>query len=292
MSWRPRRNRSPSFKSKVAPAAIKGEQTIAELSQKFDIHPNQITQWKSQLLEQAADVFENGSTSKNPHWCQNLACQDRWDNVRKWFFRKCIQQGGAAERKTMINRSHPLPMTRQAKALNISRGSIYYLSHLVPERDQLLIKRIDRLHLELLFAGARMLRDLLRLEGFKIGRKHVSTLMKKMGLVALYRKPRTTKVGIGHKISRTCYVTCPLFASTTLGRWTPSIISHGQRLRLSDRCFGLVYPSGFVMKSLHYYQCSFLPIGRWRRYFKIWHAWDNEYRSGLPVYLTGFYWTT
>ena len=62
------------------------------------------------------------------------------------------------------------------------------------------MKRIDRLHLELLFAGARMLRDLLRLEGFKIGRKHVSTLMKKMGLEALYRKPRTIKAGIGHKI--------------------------------------------------------------------------------------------
>lgn len=66
MSRRPRRNHSPAFKSKVALAAIKGEQTIAELSQKFDIHPNQITQWKSQLLEGAADVFDNGSSSKEP----------------------------------------------------------------------------------------------------------------------------------------------------------------------------------------------------------------------------------
>lgn len=66
MSRRPRRNHSPAFKSKVALAAIKGEQTITELSQKFDVHPNQITQWKSQLLEQASTVFEQGGTSKEP----------------------------------------------------------------------------------------------------------------------------------------------------------------------------------------------------------------------------------
>ncbi len=58
MGRRPRRNHSPAFKSKVALAAVKGEHTITELAQKFDVHPNQITQWKNQLLEQAADVFE------------------------------------------------------------------------------------------------------------------------------------------------------------------------------------------------------------------------------------------
>ena len=100
----------------------------------------------------------------------------------------------------MIDRNHPLPISRQAKALSISRGSVYYLPRPVSERDQQLMKRIDQLHLELPFTGARMLRDLLRQEGFKIGRKHVSTLMKKMGIEALYRKPRTTKPGVGHKI--------------------------------------------------------------------------------------------
>jgi len=65
MSRRPRRNHSPAFKSKVALAAIKGEQTLTELSQKFDVHPNQITQWKSQLLDQASSVFES-SASKEP----------------------------------------------------------------------------------------------------------------------------------------------------------------------------------------------------------------------------------
>ena len=66
MAKRPRRNHSPQFKAKVALAALRGEQTMAELAQKFDVHPNQITQWKTQLLERYAEVFEGGNHSKEP----------------------------------------------------------------------------------------------------------------------------------------------------------------------------------------------------------------------------------
>jgi transposase len=58
MSKRPRRNHAPAFKAKVALEALKGEQTIVELSQRFQIHPNQITEWKKQLLEHAQEVFD------------------------------------------------------------------------------------------------------------------------------------------------------------------------------------------------------------------------------------------
>jgi len=100
----------------------------------------------------------------------------------------------------MINPEHKLSVTKQAKALGISRGSVYYLPRPVNERDQALMKRIDRLHLEFPFAGARMLRDLLNQEGFKAGRKHVRTLMRRMGVEALYCKPRTTKRNPAHRV--------------------------------------------------------------------------------------------
>jgi transposase len=64
MTRRSRRNHSPAFKAKVALAALKGEATLAELAERFDVHPNQITQWKSQLLSGAEEVFSSGNPPK------------------------------------------------------------------------------------------------------------------------------------------------------------------------------------------------------------------------------------
>jgi putative transposase len=100
----------------------------------------------------------------------------------------------------MIDREHDLPITKQAKALHISRGSVYYLPRPIPEADLVMMRRLDRLHLEFPFAGSRMLRGLLAAEGCKTGRRHVKMLMKRMGIEALYRRPRTTKPEPGHKI--------------------------------------------------------------------------------------------
>ena len=100
----------------------------------------------------------------------------------------------------MIDREHDLSITKQAAALNISRGSVYYLSRPVSASDLEVMRRLDRLHLQFPFAGSRMLRGLLAAEGCKIGRRHVKTLMKRMRIEALYRRPRTTKPEPGHKI--------------------------------------------------------------------------------------------
>ncbi len=85
----------------------------------------------------------------------------------------------------MIDREHDLAIAKQAEALNISRGSVYYLPRPVPEADLAIMRRLDRLHLEFPFAGSRMLRGLLSAEGCKIGRRHVKTLMRRMGIEAL-----------------------------------------------------------------------------------------------------------
>jgi putative transposase len=100
----------------------------------------------------------------------------------------------------MIDRQHDLPITKQAKALGISRGCVYYLPRSVSPADLGIMRRIDELHLDFPFAGSRMLRDLLNAEGIQIGRQHVATLMRRMGIEAIYRRPNTSKPALGHKI--------------------------------------------------------------------------------------------
>jgi putative transposase len=100
----------------------------------------------------------------------------------------------------MIDRSHKLPLARQAELLNLSRSSLYYQPHPVSAQDLAVMRRIDELHLDYPFAGSRMLRDLLRGEGVDIGRDRVSTMMRRMGIEAIYRRPNTSKPAPGHKI--------------------------------------------------------------------------------------------
>ena len=100
----------------------------------------------------------------------------------------------------MIDRGHGLPLARQAKLLKLSRSSLYYEPLPVPAAELAIMRRIDALHLDYPFAGSRMLRDLLRSEGVVIGRERVATLMRRMGIAALYRRPNTSKPAPGHKI--------------------------------------------------------------------------------------------
>ena len=100
----------------------------------------------------------------------------------------------------MIDPTHKLSITGQAKLLDISRGTVYYLPRPVSARDLSLMRALDELHLQHPFMGARMLRDQLALKGIKVGRRHVRTLMLRMGLEALCPQPGTSKAAPGHKI--------------------------------------------------------------------------------------------
>jgi putative transposase len=100
----------------------------------------------------------------------------------------------------MIDGDHELPIARQAKALGVARSSVYYKPRPVSAEGLKLMRRMDELHLEYPFAGARMLRDLVKREGVVVGRRHVATLMKCMGIEAIYRRPNTSKPAPGHKI--------------------------------------------------------------------------------------------
>src|SRR5450631_2592658 len=157
MTKRPRRNHRPAFKAKVALAAIKGEKTLAELAEQFDVHPNQITTWRSQLLEGAAGGLWR--RYKTRFKCardrrENTARQDRGvDAGTRFFVRSARESRTFAERKAMIDRNDDLLVTRQAKVLGISRGSVYYLPRTVSTGDLALMRRIDELHLDYPFAG-------------------------------------------------------------------------------------------------------------------------------------------
>jgi len=100
----------------------------------------------------------------------------------------------------MIDRSHTLPLTRQARVLGLSRSSLYYQPRPVSAKDLAIMRRIDELHLDHPFAGSRMLRDLLRGEGVQIGRQRVITMMRRMGIEAIHRRPNTSKPAPGDKI--------------------------------------------------------------------------------------------
>jgi putative transposase len=92
----------------------------------------------------------------------------------------------------MIDRGSEVPVKRQAELLDLSRSSVYYTPRAVSQRDLMLMRRIDELHLELPYYGSRKLTDRLQREGHEVGRRHVRTLMRRMGIEALYRRPRTS----------------------------------------------------------------------------------------------------
>jgi putative transposase len=100
----------------------------------------------------------------------------------------------------MIDRKHRLPVVQQCQILELARSSVYYVPQPVSAADLALMRQIDELHLQYPFAGSRMLRDILQLNGVAIGRKHVATLMRRMGIEALYQRPRTTTPHQGHKV--------------------------------------------------------------------------------------------
>lgn len=100
----------------------------------------------------------------------------------------------------MIDRTHRLSVTRQARLLALSRAAGYYVPRPVPDEELAQMRRIDELHLELPFAGSRMLRDLLRGEFVAMGRERVRTLMRRMGITAIYRRPRTSRRHRAHAV--------------------------------------------------------------------------------------------
>ena len=207
MERRPRRNHSPAFKAKVAVAAIKGEQTLIELAQDFDLHPNQIKQWRDQLLQGATGVFGDRMKAEPEPVIDVKTLQAKIGDLTlendfcPVFIRRAPQGGSVAEHKNMIALGAPLSVSRQATVLGISRGAVSDTPRPVSDADLKRMHRTRKLHLKFLFAGGRMVQGLLVPHGFKVGRLHVATLMKRMGIEPIQCKPDASKPAPGHKIN-------------------------------------------------------------------------------------------
>ena len=105
----------------------------------------------------------------------------------------------------MIDREQSLSMARQAKLLDISRGAVYYRPRPTSDADLATIRRIVELHLEHPFMGARMIRRMLLREGIRVGLRHLSTLMLRLGIKALCPQPGTSERNPQHKVYLHCY---------------------------------------------------------------------------------------
>ncbi len=190
---RPKRNHFPAFKARVALEALRGEKTVAEIAKQSDVHPNQATAWKNELLQRAAEMFggtaaESGGVDAEE--VRELHAKIGELTVERDFFSARARLHPRTERAEMIDQGAELAMKRQCELLDLNRTGVYYAPRPVPGEDLQLMRRIDELHLRWPFYGARRLARRLAKEGFDVGRLHVATLMRRMGIEARYRKPR------------------------------------------------------------------------------------------------------
>jgi putative transposase len=190
---RQRKQYTGAFKAKIALEAIKGQRTIQELAATAHGDPNQITTWKKQLLASAEDIFlervngANRATSK-----RRTNFTDRSESCR-WNWTGCKRVGDLAaidEKRRWIEPDHnELSIVRQCELAGLARASLYYSPVGDSAEDLELMRRIDEQYTRTPFYGSGRMTFELNEQGWKVNRKRVQ-LMRRMGLEAIYPKPR------------------------------------------------------------------------------------------------------
>ncbi|MET1281717.1 IS3 family transposase [Vibrio navarrensis] len=199
---RKRRNHSPEFKAKVALDAAKGDKTVAELAQKYNLHANQISTWKKELLENAAMIFatENHTGKESSEDVDKLHAKIGQLTMENGFFGQSARSLDRAQRKSSLVKSTPLPIKRQCELLNIARSTAYYHPIGLSAEEITLRRMIDEIHLQYPFMGSRRIRNELAKKGHSVNRKRVVRLVRDMGIGAIYPKPKTTLANKAHKV--------------------------------------------------------------------------------------------
>lgn len=198
-----RKSHSPQFKAKVALAAIQNDETIAQLSSRFGVHPTMISAWKRQMLDGAADIFDKNHKSRKQAEAQTaeLFRQIGQLKVENDFFSTQAQQLSKKARKAMIEPSNQqLNISQQCETLGVSRSSYYYQPKPISQEDLDLMRKIDELYLQNPSSGSRTIVRQLDRQGITVNRKKVQRLMRLMGIEAVYPKPRTSRPHPDHKV--------------------------------------------------------------------------------------------
>ncbi|MGI9510826.1 MAG: IS3 family transposase [Geminicoccaceae bacterium] len=200
-----RKQYKPEFKAKVALEALKGEQTVSELASRFGVHPTMIHQWKKALLEGASELFERGSSTKEPAVDEGKvkalhAKIGELTVANDFLFRKAQTMDRQVRRSMVEHNRADLPVVRQCQLLSISRSSFYATPCGESDINLAIMAEIDRQFLDTPFYGVRQMTWHLRGKGWQINVKRVRRLMRKMGLMPIYQQPKTSTPAPGHKI--------------------------------------------------------------------------------------------
>ena len=198
-----RKNYGAEFKARVALEAIKGHKTINELVSHFGVHPTQINKWKRHLQTELPQIFSNRREKREQdHEALQAQLYQQIGQLKvelDWL-KKNLDLGIDVKRD-LIEPHHPqISIARQCELLGLPRSTYYYHSQGESPQNLHLMRLLDEKYTDTPYYGIRRMTAWLRNEGYNVNHKRVARLLRKMGLEAIYPKPRTTVPHPEHRI--------------------------------------------------------------------------------------------